>query len=270
MTHGSTGTTATALQVLVVDDSQAQRTRVRSALERAGLTVVGEAEDGAQALTQAAAHHPDVVLMDLRMPRMGGVQATRILRRQQPDTPVVLWTGYDDAQLDRAVCASGAQVGIPKRSGTVELVATLREACAVQAENRTVEGGRPDSQADASVEGLTAAEREALKQLEATHGYAVHWPVGRQVNRSLANRRLVVVASDYVLLTEAGRRALANDSHRRSRPAPPDPGRADVGASIRSAQAGRGSLGLRVGLARGEGKRSLLAVAFRSPRILRS
>jgi CheY-like chemotaxis protein len=86
MTHGSTGTAATALQVLVVDDSQAQRTHIRSALERAGLRVVGEAEDGAQALTQAAAHHPDVVLMDLRMPRMDGVQATRILRRQQPDT----------------------------------------------------------------------------------------------------------------------------------------------------------------------------------------
>ncbi|HLM20518.1 MAG TPA: response regulator, partial [Propionibacteriaceae bacterium] len=66
MTHGSADTTATALQVLIVDDSQTQRTRVRSALERAGLTVVGEAEDGAQALTQAAAHHPDVVLMDLR------------------------------------------------------------------------------------------------------------------------------------------------------------------------------------------------------------
>jgi len=132
MRSGSVDTAATALQVLVVDDSQAQRTRVRSALEQAGLTVVGEAEDGAQALTQAAAHHPDVVLMDLRMPRMDGVQATRMLRRQQPDTPVVLWTGDDDAQLDRAVCTSGAQVGIPKHIGTVELIATLREACAAK------------------------------------------------------------------------------------------------------------------------------------------
>ena len=103
MTHGSTGIAAPTLQVLVVDDSQAQRTRVRSALERAGLTVVGEAEDGAQALDQAAVHHPDVVLMDLCMPRMDGVQATRILRRQQPGTPVVLWTGVDEAQLERAV-----------------------------------------------------------------------------------------------------------------------------------------------------------------------
>jgi hypothetical protein len=133
------------------------------------------------------------------------------------------------------------------------LVATLRKACAAQDEGRTVAGGRPHSRVDASVEGLTAADCAALKQLEATDGYAMRWPVGRQVTRSLANRRLVVIASDYVLLTKAGRRALATDSQRGSRSDPPDPGRTDVGASTRSAQAGQGSRGLRVGLARGEG-----------------
>ena len=270
MTHGSTGTAATALQVLVVDDSQAQRTRVRSALEGAGLTVVGEAEDGAQALSEAAAHHPDVVLMDLRMPRMDGVQATRILRRQQPDTPVVLWTGDDDAQLERAVSNSGAQVGIPKDIGTVELVATLQDACTAQDEARPVAGGHSDSGVDASVEGLTAADWTALKQLEVSDGYAIRWPVGRQVGRSLVNRRLVVVASDYVLLTGAGRRALASHSQHDSRSVPPDPDQTEVGASTRSARADRGSRGLRGGLASGKGKWSLAALAIRSPRILRS
>src|SRR5215211_8237913 len=228
MRPGSVDTAATALQVLVVDDSQAQRTRVRSVLERAGLTVVGEAENGAQALTQAAAHHPDVMLMDLCMPRMDGVQATQLLRRQQPDMPVVLWTGDDAVQLERAVCRSGAQGGISKSIGTVELVATLREACAARGAGRTVADGRPNSGVDASVEGLTAADWEALKQLETSGGYAMRWPVGRQTTRSLINRRLVVVASDYVLLTEAGRRALASDSQHSSRPAPPDPGRTEV------------------------------------------
>jgi DNA-binding NarL/FixJ family response regulator len=270
MTHEGTGTAGTALQVLVVDDSQAQRTRVRSALEGAGLTVVGEAEDGAQALTQAAAHHPDVVLMDLCMPRMDGVQATRILRRQQPDTPVVLWTGDDDGQLERAVCKSGAQIGIPKGIGTAELVATLQEACAAQGEGRPVAGDHPDSGVDASVEGLTAADWAALRQLEVSNGYAMRWPVGRQVTRSLTNRRLVVMASDYVLLTGAGRRALACDSRRGSRSLPPDPYPTEVGASSRSARAGRGWRGLRVGLAREERTWGLTAVAFRSPRILRS
>ena len=128
MAYASSDTATAVLQVLVVEDSQTLRTHVCSALERAGLTVVGEAADGAQALTQAAEHHPDVVLMDLCMPGMDGIQATRILRRQQPDTPVVLWSA-NDAQLDHATRESGAQRGVPKRIGTVELVATLRGVC---------------------------------------------------------------------------------------------------------------------------------------------
>jgi hypothetical protein len=83
--------------------------------------------------------------------------------------------------------------------------------------------------------GLAAAERVALERLEAADGFATHWPVGRQVTRSLADRQLVVVASDYVLLTEAGRRALASDSQHRSRSAPPDPHRARHGGPARSA-----------------------------------
>ena len=140
MTHGSTGTAATALQVLVVDDSQAQRTRVRSALEGPGLTVVGEAEDGAQALSEAGAS-----------PRRGAHGPAHALDGRRPGHPdpaaaaarhtrgVVDWD--DDAQLERAVCNSGAQVGILKDIGTVELVATLQDACTAQDEARPVAGG---------------------------------------------------------------------------------------------------------------------------------
>jgi hypothetical protein len=80
--------------------------------------------------------------------------------------------------------------------------------------------------AEPPAESLAAAERAALEQLAAADGYVTRWPVGRQVTRSLANRQLVLVASEYVLLTNAGRRALASDGQRRNGPAPPDPGRA--------------------------------------------
>jgi hypothetical protein len=63
--------------------------------------------------------------------------------------------------------------------------------------------------AEPATDGLGAAEQAALEQLGAADGYATRWPVGRNVARSLASRQLVVIASDYVLLTEAGRRALA-------------------------------------------------------------
>jgi DNA-binding NarL/FixJ family response regulator len=120
---------AAPLRVLLVDDSELLRTRVRLALERTGLRVVGEAADGAQALAEAAAHRPDVVLMDLRMPGMDGVEATRRLRSRQPGTPVVLWTGESDEQLASAVRRSGACAGLRKGVDTAEMVATLRRAC---------------------------------------------------------------------------------------------------------------------------------------------
>jgi hypothetical protein len=61
-------------------------------------------------------------------------------------------------------------------------------------------------------DGLDAAEQAALEQLGEADGYATRWPVRREVARSLASRQLVVIASDYVLLTTAGRRALTGDA----------------------------------------------------------
>ncbi|HYY80119.1 MAG TPA: response regulator transcription factor [Actinomycetes bacterium] len=116
------------LRVLIVDDSSRLRRRVREALERAGLQVVGEAGDGATALAQAAVQRPDVVLMDLRMPGMDGVEATRALRRQQPSTRVLLWTGDDDERLAAAVRESGADAGVAKGIRAAELVAALQAA----------------------------------------------------------------------------------------------------------------------------------------------
>jgi hypothetical protein len=65
-----------------------------------------------------------------------------------------------------------------------------------------------------AVDPLDAAEQAALEQLGAADGYTTRWPVGREVARSLASRQLVVIAPDYVLLTEAGRRALTGDLRR--------------------------------------------------------
>ncbi len=126
MTHSSTGD---ALRVLVVDDSAPLRESVSMALEREGLTVVGEAADGAQALAQAAAYRPDVVLMDLRMPGMGGVLATQTIRRRHPQTVVVLWTGDGDLQLSSALRQSGAHAGLLKGIPAAELAAALRAVC---------------------------------------------------------------------------------------------------------------------------------------------
>ena len=118
----SDSSTVAALRVLVADDSKALRQRARTMLERAGLTVVDEAADGAEAVSMAAAHQPDVVLLDPRMPRGDGLEVAQALRRQQPGMQVVLWD-WDGAQLDRAARRSGAQAAVPKDIRAAELVA---------------------------------------------------------------------------------------------------------------------------------------------------
>jgi DNA-binding NarL/FixJ family response regulator len=85
------------IHVLLVDDQRLMREGLRILLElESGLKVVGEAENGEVALTAYASLKPDVVLMDVRMPGMDGVEATWRLRKQWPDARVVILTTFDD------------------------------------------------------------------------------------------------------------------------------------------------------------------------------
>jgi DNA-binding NarL/FixJ family response regulator len=90
-------------RVLLVDDQELVRAGFRLILERAGVEVVGEAGDGLEALQVAEATTPDVVLMDVRMPRLDGIEATRRLLARQPEVKVLALTTFD---LDEYVYAS--------------------------------------------------------------------------------------------------------------------------------------------------------------------
>ena len=98
-----------------------------------------------------------------------------------------------------------ARIETPRSLG--RLVRGLRGAVTLRLRPRQRPAPRPAPAAPPAA-GLGAAEQAALEQLGAADGYATRWPVGREVARSLASRQLVVIAPDYVLLTEAGRRAL--------------------------------------------------------------
>lgn len=96
------------MRVLVVDDHPLFRDGIRSLLNARDIEVVGEAENGRVGVDKALAMRPDVVLMDIKMPVMGGLEATRLLKTRQPETKIVILTvSEDDSDLFEAI-KSGA------------------------------------------------------------------------------------------------------------------------------------------------------------------
>jgi len=95
-------------KVLIVDDDPAVRESLRGLLEQRGLSPVGTASDGNEAVTMATSLEPDVIVMDRMMPGMDGVEATRRIKQALPDTQVILLS----AQLDDEVQQQGEGMGV--------------------------------------------------------------------------------------------------------------------------------------------------------------
>ena len=117
------------IRVLLVDDQAVVRRtlRVRFHLEP-DLEVVGEASTGKEALTLAQTLTPDVVLMDLQMQEMDGIEATAALRRAVPQSVVVILSISDDAQTRGRAQAAGAVAFVEKRGATDALLSAIRQA----------------------------------------------------------------------------------------------------------------------------------------------
>ena len=105
------------LAILLVDDFTPFRTTLREMLERyREFTVVGEASDGNAALELALALTPEVVIMDVQMPRLGGIEATRRLKRMLPDSYVIGISSNDDADIQTAMKVAGSSAFLSKSS----------------------------------------------------------------------------------------------------------------------------------------------------------
>jgi DNA-binding NarL/FixJ family response regulator len=115
------------MRVLLADDHQLLRQAMRRALEDAGLTVVAEAGDGGEAVRLVTELQPDVVLMDVSMPVLDGVEATRRLHADYPDLPIVILTMHGDEALRKEAVAAGAAGFLTKDVSMQEVVATVTQ-----------------------------------------------------------------------------------------------------------------------------------------------
>jgi DNA-binding NarL/FixJ family response regulator len=111
--------------LLIVDDNARFRTRARQTLEAGGYVVVGEAEDGVSGLAAARRHRPDVVLLDIGLPDMSGIEVAEHLASEPEAPAVVLISTHDAADFGERLSACGARGFVPKSMLSCEAIASV-------------------------------------------------------------------------------------------------------------------------------------------------
>ena len=165
------------ISVVLADDQALMRMGFRMVLEaEEDITVVGEASDGTSALAQAKALHPDVILMDVRMPGMNGIEATELIARECPGTRVLILTTFDLDEYAFAGLRAGASGFLLKDTRPTELAEAIRTVASGEAvvspriTQRMLEmfasslpnSGKPAQPSDPRIDSLTPREKEIL------------------------------------------------------------------------------------------------------------
>jgi DNA-binding NarL/FixJ family response regulator len=115
------------LRVLVVDDNESVRRSVRQLLNaEPDIQIVSEAVDGGDAIRKAREHTPDLVLMDITMPTMNGLEATQIIKQEIPSIQIVMFSQHDSRGFQWAALAAGASGYVVKADASRDLVPQVR------------------------------------------------------------------------------------------------------------------------------------------------
>ena len=175
------------IKVLLADDHVLVRQGIRQFLEEAaGIEVIAEADDGAEAISLIEESRPDVAVLDIRMPKVTGVEATRRIKQHHPDVRVLILTAYDDDPYVFALLQAGADGYVLKTAPADALVQAVRDVYAGTAALspsiatkvvRQMSQQRPDG-ATNQVEPLTEREIEVLR-------LAAHGMTNREIGREL-------------------------------------------------------------------------------------
>jgi DNA-binding NarL/FixJ family response regulator len=122
---------ATNLRIVIVDDHKLMRRGLRALLdELPSVEVVAEAANGLEAVEAAHRLHPDIVIMDIAMPEMDGIEATRQIKHRQPRIRVIALSLLDEGELSNKMLEAGAVRFVPKIGGGAQLIDAIRAAAA--------------------------------------------------------------------------------------------------------------------------------------------
>jgi two-component system response regulator NreC len=168
------------IKLLLVDDHQVVRTGLRMLLEgQPDMEIIGEAESGLNALEKAGQLLPDVIVMDITLPDISGIEATRRIKEQYPDISVIALTIHEDEQYFFEMLQAGASGYVPKRAAPEDLITSIRAAFAgeiyiypslAKALVADFLGRSSQENEKASLDGLTSREQEVLSLL--AEGYS--------------------------------------------------------------------------------------------------
>lgn len=189
----------TRIRVLIADDHGLMRAGVKALLMATDdIEVVGEAEDGDEAIREVRRLEPDVVLMDVAMPGLGGLEATLVIRKEKPDVKILVLTQYDDREYVSRFLKAGVAGYVLKKAAAAELVAAIR---AVQrgglvldpeiARDVVHEQGHETSagRVEDPYETLTDREKQVLKLVaEGSSNKEVAETLGISVKTAMAHR----------------------------------------------------------------------------------
>jgi two-component system chemotaxis response regulator CheY len=114
--------------ILIADDSLFIREALCKFFEQQDFSVCGEAENGKEAIDKAQKLHPDLILLDLSMPVMNGLEATRVLKRMMPEVPVILYSAFADSSTEKAAQSAGVCALVSKSENISVLIGKARSA----------------------------------------------------------------------------------------------------------------------------------------------
>ena len=163
------------VHILIADDHGIVRSGIRMLIDRQeGMRVVAEAEDGVEAVEKTLAERPDVVILDVSMPRMTGLQAAHEIKAHAPDTAVLMLSMHDDERYSFDALKAGASGYVLKRAADTDLIDAVRAAIRGEAFLSPVDQGELirewlERGRDGPRDQLTPRELEVVKLIAEAH-----------------------------------------------------------------------------------------------------